>query len=88
MKVASGVYGAAIAGAINVGYTWIKSNGGETQSNEFARNIVKTGGFVVLIGIMSLAEPLNGIAGILGWIFVGIVVLNSGTDILKELGAL
>jgi hypothetical protein len=88
MSVASGVYAASIAGAIHVIYKWSQSSGNEADANEFARNIIKTGGFIVLVGLLSVVEPLHNIANMIAWVYTGIIVLNSGTDILKGLGAL
>jgi hypothetical protein len=82
------VYAAGIFGAINVGYKWIKANGTEQATNDLGRDALRTGGLVLVLGFLSLVPGFTVIASAIAMIYIAIVVLNTGNDILQDLGAI
>jgi hypothetical protein len=76
---------ATFAAGISVLYkSFIKENDGE----DFGRNVIKTGGFIVLLGILGLIPPLQTISDMIAYIFSTIILLNDGYDIIQSLGAI
>jgi hypothetical protein len=76
---------AVIAGGVSVIYrSFVKGNDGEA----FGKNVIKTGGFLALIGLLGNITVLQSITDVINYMFVVIVLLNDGYDIIQALGAI
>lgn len=76
---------ATFAAGVSVFYrSFVKENDGE----QFGKNVIKTGGFLVLIGLLGQISVLRNLIDVISYMFVVIVLLNDGYDIIKALGAI
>lgn len=76
---------ATFAAGISVFYkSFIKEQDGEA----FGRNVIKTGAYLVFIGLLGMIPALETLVDVFNYMFVVIVVLNDGADIIKGIGAI
>lgn len=76
---------ATFATGLSVVYrSFIKEHDGE----QFGRNVIKSAAYLVFIGILGLIPALTTLVDIFNYMFVVVVVLNDGYDILQSIGGL
>lgn len=78
---------AIFVGAADTFYKWFNSYKYDSNFN-FASDIIKKGGFIVLNGLIGQIPILRNVSNIFFGIFIVIIALNSGGDIIQSLGKL
>lgn len=74
------ILGAAVAGTIS---TIMKSD-----EADFGPRIIKTGGFIILLGTLDLIEVLRPITTVIALIYITIFFLNDGYDLVQKVSSL
>ena len=74
---------AAIAAGGDIIYRYITLTG---EGADFGRNVIKTGGFLVILAALSFIEALGTIVDIVSYLYAVVFVLNDGYEIVQGLG--